>query len=51
MTQDFENMYLVNHRLPHGFITGKIGEGHLNADGHAAIAKSLERKIDSWGQL
>lgn len=41
MTSPFEEMYYKDHRLSHGFITGEIGYGHLNANGHAAIAKEL----------
>ena len=41
MTESFETMYTRDHRLPHGFITGRIGTGHLNADGHEAIARAV----------
>ena len=41
MTSDFENMYYESHQVPHGFVTGKTAFGHLNADGHRVIAKSL----------
>ena len=45
MTSSFEDMYYNNHQLSHGFVTGRIGEGHLNANGHAAIAKELYYQI------
>lgn len=41
MEQPFIQMYKDSHLLPHGFATGRIGEGHLNANGHNAIAKSI----------
>lgn len=41
MTAAFEEMYNNNHLLSHGFITGRIGSGHLNANGHAAVAREL----------
>lgn len=44
-TAEFEDMYARDHSVPHGFITGKIGEGHLNPDGHYAVAKSLYQAI------
>lgn len=44
-TAEFEKMYDEKHALPHGFITGKLGEGHLNSDGHYAVALSLYRAI------
>lgn len=45
MTQPFTEMYNTTHQLPHGFITGEIGTGHLNAAGHKAIAQALADKI------
>lgn len=45
MTQPFLRMYAQEHKLPHGFVTGKIGYGHLNADGHKAIAEELAKTI------
>lgn len=45
MTEPFEEMYETEHKMPHGFITGKIGSGHLNADGHAKIAEELAQCI------
>jgi len=41
MTHPFEEMYKSEHKLPHGFVTGQIGVGHLNKDGHAKIADEL----------
>ena len=54
MTSSFEEMYYKDHLLSHGFITGEIGYGHLNADGHAAIAKelySIIQKKEKEGEL
>ncbi|MBR3979387.1 MAG: hypothetical protein IKJ94_07185 [Oscillospiraceae bacterium] len=45
MTQPFLDMYATEHKLPHGFITGEAGSGHINADGHAKIAEELEKHI------
>ena len=45
MTKPFMQMYDQEHKLPHGFITGKIGSGHINADGHAKIAEELAKCI------
>lgn len=41
MTSYFETMYYEEHKVPHGFITGKAAFGHMNADGHSAIADVL----------
>lgn len=41
MTRSFENMFYEEHHVAHGFVTGKLGSGHLNAYGHAAVADSL----------
>lgn len=41
MTSYFETMYYEEHKVPHGFITGKAAYGHMNADGHSAIADVL----------
>ena len=41
MTADFLEMYENDHHVPHGFITGLIGSGHLNKYGHAAIAERM----------
>lgn len=45
MTQPFAQMYETEQKLPHGFITGKIGFGHINKYGHAKIADELARCI------
>ena len=45
MTQPFADMYAADYKLPHGFITGKVGYGHINADGHAKIAEELAKHI------
>lgn len=45
MTQPFVQMYETEYKLPHGFITGEIGAGHINADGHAKIAGELAKCI------
>lgn len=47
MTNDFETMYDEEHHVPHGFVTGETGVGHLNRYGHAAIAESLYQNIRS----
>lgn len=47
MTEDFEKMYYEEHHVPHGFSTGEIGAGHINKFGHAVIADSLYRYIES----
>ena len=41
MQSYFETMYYEEHKVPHGFITGKAAYGHMNADGHSAIADVL----------
>ena len=41
MADDFEKMYYEEHHVPHGFITGRLGAGHLNKYGHAAVADAL----------
>lgn len=46
MTDDFREMYESEHHVPHGFVTGKIGSGHLNKYGHAAIADRLYQTIN-----
>ena len=45
MTERFGKMYNEDHHVPHGFITGKIGAGHLNKYGHKAIADALYETI------
>lgn len=46
MTQPFYEMYSLEHKLPHGFITGEIGTGHINANGHHIIAEELYKLIN-----
>ena len=46
MTKSFKEMYDNNHLLSHGFVTGKVGVGHLNANGHKAIANELYKVIE-----
>lgn len=46
MTGAFEEMYRADRLLPHGFVTGEAGEGHLNADGHRAVAEELYRLVE-----
>ncbi len=41
MTDPFEEMFYSEQHVAHGFLTGKLGVGHLNAYGHAAIAEEL----------
>ena len=41
VTEQFEQMYRQEHLVPHGFSTGLIGSGHLNANGHRAIAQAV----------
>lgn len=41
MTERFEEEYVINHVLPHGFINSSIGSGHLNEYGHEMIADEL----------
>ena len=41
MAERFEKMYIEDHRVPHGFITGEISSGHLNKYGHEAIADGI----------
>ncbi|MBQ3559418.1 MAG: hypothetical protein IJA07_07910 [Agathobacter sp.] len=45
MTDDFYKMYQESYKVPHGFVTGAIASGHLNADGHAAMAERLAEVI------
>lgn len=46
MTAKFEDMYYTDHLVAHGFITGKLCYGHLNANGHRAIADELFKVIE-----
>ena len=45
MAQPFTALYEQEHKLPHGFITGQIGTGHLNSDGHRVMAQVLAQTI------
>lgn len=45
LTQPFEKMYEKEHHLPHGFITGEIGTGHLNKWGHEKMAEVIYDEI------
>ena len=45
MTEKFKTMYAQEHVVPHGFCTGRLGEGHLNANGHRAVAEEVFRWI------
>lgn len=45
LTGKFQDLYSREHLLPHGFITGRIGTGHLNAHGHRAIAEAVNQWI------
>ena len=46
MTTHFEEMYNKDHLVAHGFVTGRLGQGHLNANGHHAVADELLMVID-----
>ena len=50
MTEPFAELFASDYKLPHGFITGAIGSGHLNADGHAAMAQELAECITELRQ-
>ena len=41
----FRDMYHTKHQVPHGFANTRIGTGHLNPAGHAAIADALYKTI------
>ena len=45
MADRFEKMYREEYHVPHGFITGEIGSGHLNKYGHKAIADGIHDTI------
>ena len=45
MTQRFQEMYIADSTLAHGFVNTKIGSGHLNEHGHRAIAEVLSEVI------
>ena len=44
-TNGFNKMVADIFQLPHGFINGKIGEGHLNGSGHYVVANSIYSAI------
>ena len=46
----FCDLYSNEHKLPHGFVTGRTGFGHINADGHAVIADELYCAIVQLGK-
>lgn len=50
MAPAFGELYAQSHKLPHGFITGRIGYGHLNADGHRCVAEELANAIRQMRQ-
>ena len=45
MTEPFQKMYETEHLVAHGFSTGQLCTGHLNANGHRVIAQELARII------
>lgn len=45
MTSSFEDMFYNEHHVAHGFITGKLEDGHLNKYGHSEIANSVYDEI------
>ena len=45
MTNSFMKMFYESYHAAHGFTTGEIEVGHLNAHGHASVADSLYRTI------
>lgn len=45
MTLRFEKTYDEIHKLPHGFVTGEAGKGHLNPVGHKIIADEIYKFI------
>lgn len=46
MGKAFERMFIEDHHVPHGFATGKLGVGHLNAYGQAMVANEMAKIID-----
>ena len=50
MTEAYGELYETEQKLPHVFITGAIGEGHMNADGHNAMAIALAEVINQLEQ-
>ncbi len=54
MTEKFEEIYYKEHHVPHGFNTGEISSGHINAYGHSAVADMMLEEInrlESEGRL
>lgn len=54
LTSSFEEMYYESHHVAHGFITGELEKGHLNAYGHEAAAEKLYEaiiKLEEEGKL
>ncbi len=47
LTAAFLEEYEVNHHVPHGFETGKLGTGHLNRYGHRVFAEQVANLIVS----
>ena len=47
LTDAFLEEYEVNHHVPHGFETGKLGAGHLNRYGHKVFAQEVADLIVS----
>lgn len=45
MTDAFQRMYREEHHVAHGFVNSPMDNGHLNAWGHAAIAKEVAAEI------
>lgn len=41
LTEPFRALYTTEHKLPHGFFTGKVGAGHMNAEGHRVAAEEI----------
>lgn len=49
MTQDFNYLYEKNYKLPRGFNNTRPGVGHLNIEGHKAVAFKLNKYIkNNW---
>ena len=45
LTEKFQQVYQEKHLLPHGFMTSRVENGHLNAAGHQAAAEEIVRWI------
>ena len=46
MTEPFKRMYNEEHHVSHGFSTGRLCTGHLNAYGHKAVAEDLAPRLE-----